>query len=664
MKIQLSNALLRLSRFLLALAASSLFGGSLLAQNPFPEVPTTIVAMGAGKAQFVDHDNDGDLDLFLSGVTGIPTIDSRIYVNNGGSFQSPIILPGLSQNASAWLDYDLDGDLDFVISGKNGSTPETKLYRNDGAGIFTLQTTPFPGVYNGAFAVGDFDNDGDPDIIVAGLDAAVQASLLGFTNNQGTFVPMTSTFAALDAAGVIAGDVDNDGDQDLLICGRDGTNTPRTYLYTNANGNFTQTTPSLPALRFAVGDFGDYDGDGDLDLCISGNEPTIAQFAAIYTNQGGGTFVQNSSPIDSVVGGSIKWADIDNDGDLDLLTSGTDPNGYTTSLYLNTSGVFVNTNAPFVDVAGGAAIFGDYDGDGKLDIFVIGGDIGGNPNSKLYHNEYTLAPVNANPQAPATMTFSAPANGDIRFTWTNGSDLITPAAGLSYELFLSTAPGLHDISSPASNPATGFHKVATFGGLQGNSWTWHGATCGNTYYARVQAIDGAYAGSTLSAEFSFKYPFDTQVTSLDPTLTVVDAANTDSIRWFDCVANAILPNTGASFIADHNGSYAAIMYRFGCVDTTDCKPIFLAAVEAPAMMSASVFPNPAHDRITARLAANAAIESVSVYDMQGRALIVPTLSIVHNEATLDLSALPAGLYVLRTTLSGHDGFATAKFKKD
>ncbi len=660
MKIQFSNALLRNSRLLIALVASLLFGGSLLAQFQLVGTPA-VVGLSSAKAQFIDYDSDGDMDLFTSGSNGVSGLEARIYNNNATNFTLAFTLPG-SLGAFRWFDYDLDGDIDLLTSGYANGNPQTSLYRNDNSTAFTLVPSGLPDLNTSRLSVGDFDNDGDQDVFISGeiINPIVQL----YYNQNGYFGVQPDIFLPLFSSYSLAGDIDNDGDLDLIYGGVDpnGNGQPQSFIYTNTNGHFTVSATSLVGYSNPGAALGDYDHDGDLDLALSGNIPQSA-LGAVYQNSGNGTFTQIPSLLDTLVQGTINWGDVDNDGDLDILQNGSATYG-STQLFLNNAGVFTNANVSFEGVYSGSAVFGDYDGDGKLDIFVIGDDSTSIAVARLYHNVTPTIPSNSSPQAPATMTITSPSDGDVQFSWGNGSDLNTPAAGLSYELFLSTAPGLHDISYPPSNPATGYHKVSAFGAIQGNSWTLHGASCERTYYARVQAIDGAYAGSTLSNGFSFTYPFDTQILNNDPVLTVVDAIHTDSIRWYDCIAQQILPNTGASFVATHIGSYAAIMYRFGCVDTTDCKNVTGIAIDPTRAIAASVFPNPANDRITVRLGANDAIDAVQLYDMQGRLLSVPTIGIVHNEATLDLSALPAGLYVLRTTLSGRDGFATAKFKKD
>jgi hypothetical protein len=668
MKNYHSKAVFKTSTLLLFLMTSVLLGHRLQAQNPFPETPTIVSGMSEGTAQFVDFDQDGDLDLCTVGQIS-PSESVKIYPNVGGSYQTPITLAGLVENSSEWLDYDLDGDLDLLISGSVlFTTPTTILYRNDGGSTFTAVVTALPNLANGSLATGDFDNDGDADVFIAGYDATFQTSAQLFWNENGTFTASSNTFPILSNSFAIAGDTDNDGDLDLLFSGRDAGSNFQTFLFTNASGNFTQSPSVFAGVEFALGDFGDYDADGDLDLALSGRT-SAGQAGMIYTNTGSNTFVQASSAIDSLTSGNCSWGDVDNDGDLDLLVSGEnqDPNSVT-SLYICDSGnwTFANSGTPFEDISYGSSIFGDYDGDGKLDVFVIGTDTNGNGNAKLYHNEVTTVSANANPQVPTGLTITSTVDSILQFTWTAPTDDNTPSLGLSYELIIGTSSGSFDIASPPSNPNNGYHKVASFGGIQGGSWQLKNPACGVTYFAKVQAVDGAYAGSTFSAEISKKYPLDTFVTESQPTLTAVDGGIADSVRWLDQSTGQLVPGaTGASFTSTANGSFAAVLYRFGCVDTSSFHTVInAAAADLQPTVEAVLFPNPAGHQVTVRLQQGLAIRHLSVYDMQGRALALPSLNVRGNEATLQVDGLAPGIYLLKATTSGNRGIATATFVKE
>ena len=128
-----------------------------------------------------DYDQDGDPDIALAG-TGSGGPIAMIYRNDNGAFVNlNTALTGLSNSAIAWGDYDNDGDLDLIMSGTtDGTTGQTKLYRND-AGIFVAVATTLPGIHRGSIQWGDYDNDGLLDLLCLEQLMAPQCSRTSIT---------------------------------------------------------------------------------------------------------------------------------------------------------------------------------------------------------------------------------------------------------------------------------------------------------------------------------------------------------------------------------------------------------------------------------------------------------------------------------------------------
>ena len=175
-----------------------------------------------------DYDNDGRLDILLTGITnlnyGIPGV-AEVWRNTGSGFTNINAgLPGFWFGSSAWGDYDNDGRLDILLSGSTNSDflGVTELWRNTGSG-FTNLSTGLPGNM-GPVVWGDFDNDGRSDIAFVGSDLTSPGTAgiwrntpNGFTNLPGTGLPSTGAFGS-----VAWGDYDNDGRLDLLVTGATG----------------------------------------------------------------------------------------------------------------------------------------------------------------------------------------------------------------------------------------------------------------------------------------------------------------------------------------------------------------------------------------------------------------------------------------------------------
>jgi len=133
-------------------------------------------------------------------------------------------LTGLHWSDVAWGDYDNDGDLDVIITGlDSGNNAATKLYKNEGNDSFTeVSGLPIPGTFIGDVAWGDFDGDGDLDIIIQGYTTASQITTLYENKGNDTFTDTGIVFPALADGSVSFTDFNNDGHLDILVVGFDG----------------------------------------------------------------------------------------------------------------------------------------------------------------------------------------------------------------------------------------------------------------------------------------------------------------------------------------------------------------------------------------------------------------------------------------------------------
>lgn len=238
---------------------------------------------GARKALFVDLDHDGDLDLLLVGNGG-----RTVYRNNlDGTFTEATAAVGLAGSAgavydAAFGDFDGDGRIDVVTTGASG----VALFHNGGAqrfGDVTAASGLVSAGSTGALAVGDYDNDGHLDLFVASRNGGEAA--LWRNKGDGTFTRDVKAAGSLGPLRGVAGlaaqfvDYDNDGRLDLLVVGTPSAPGKRgVFLFHNeGEGRFTDRSALIPATVAAGTAIAvtDVDQDGDEDLLIADTTGTV-----------------------------------------------------------------------------------------------------------------------------------------------------------------------------------------------------------------------------------------------------------------------------------------------------------------------------------------------------------------------------------------------------
>jgi serine/threonine protein kinase len=336
-----------------------------------------------------DVDGDGDLDVLLGNFNS----PSQLLINAGdGTFPTSIELPGGSAYtlSIAAADVDGDGDLDVllgnfgdidVLLGGDGSLSRVLL--NAGDGTFPTSIELPGGAYTNSIAAADVDGDGDLDLLL-GNDGSPSQLLLNA--GGGTFpTSIELPDGSASTFSIVAADVDGDGDLDVLL----GNFFSPSQLLLNAGDGTFPTSIELPggsAFTTSIA-AADVDGDGDLDvllgnyfdpsrtLPISG-DGTFNSPSRVLLNAGDGTFPTSVGlPVDCAFTRSIAAADVDGDGDLDVLLGNNDIIGNIDSpsrVLLNADGGTFPTS---IELPGGSAYTlsiaaADVDGDGDLDVLL------------------------------------------------------------------------------------------------------------------------------------------------------------------------------------------------------------------------------------------------------------------------------------------------------
>jgi enediyne biosynthesis protein E4 len=294
-------------------------------------------------ASFADVDNDGDLDACV--VTWHNQIN-YFYRNQGnGQFDheasNVIGAGGTYSETASWGDYDKDGWVDLYIT-NSGGIKNNKLFKNDGSGDFQLVTS-VPPVAESDFSRSvdwiDYDLDGDQDIFVTNENNSKNS--LYQNDGTGNFTKITG-FTVVESlknsAGSSWGDIDNDGDFDLFVANWENQNNQ--LFFNDGNGVFT------PVMQGEIvndggcsfgSSFADVDNDGDLDLFVC-NAFCTGENNFFYLNQGDGTFVKETSSAPATDQGwtfGCAWGDYDNNGFMDLVLANCKNENQSNALYKN-----------------------------------------------------------------------------------------------------------------------------------------------------------------------------------------------------------------------------------------------------------------------------------------------------------------------------------------
>ena len=330
--------------------------------DQFTIVDTSITGTESGTALWGDYNNDGNLDVLIAGrvrvdydYIGVTEIWER---DSTGAFFKSIILDSLDYPNASWADINNDGFLDIFLSGDKDLSflniePISILLTNDQNGGFFRDDSSIVGITYGGSEFADYDNDGDFDLIITGLELNNGFITLLYDNQNGQFVQNPANLQGVLRSKIAWADIDNDGDFDFVVGGQEGgISATKTKMYRNDSGNFVEVT--LPDSVLAqVGlpsfDWGDYDNDGDVDLLLTGQIGILAtRITSILRNEGNFEFTALNDELVPVRTGDAKWADYDNDGDLDVAICGTDTSNtfgiYITRIYNNN--LNVSNNAP------------------------------------------------------------------------------------------------------------------------------------------------------------------------------------------------------------------------------------------------------------------------------------------------------------------------------
>ncbi|HET6544666.1 MAG TPA: T9SS type A sorting domain-containing protein [Chryseolinea sp.] len=497
----------------------------------------SVTLANPGTSHFYDINGDHRLDLYQHGYSLLESeYETNVLLNNGNktftsttnSFTSDYF--GILET---W-DYDRDNDLDYYVM-KPGVG--TSLIKNNGAGVFN-KDTDFAKCCSNGLVSGDFDKDGDEDLIH--FDQTSNYYTL-FLNKEGSLEANMNI--QVSGGRMQKLDYNGDGWPDLLFVQYNGFNV-KTELYKNLGANesgviqFKVIKDDFPVGEVSV-NTADYDHDGDLDIFFTG-KPCV-----MYNNEGDDTFKENLIPNFSAGTNNTQWVDFDSDGDLDLFMT-----GYFTVDYVD------DVDQPYGYVL-------------KNQLIVSGKGVG-----------------NLAPDAPTNLSSHQDTEG-LHLTWSNQPDDHTAPTALSHDVIIYK-DGKEIMKAPL-NPLTGARLKLQEGraseslivdNLAYGSYTW-----------KVQALDQTFMGSPLSAQADFIFLpqapgiKDTVVYKCDRQVTLT--AEGANIEWY---TDGELTNKVASGVYSPQTSQKVYVTQTIAGMRGVARPVQITILDRPPMPVATLNP--------------------------------------------------------------------------
>ncbi|MBW6516307.1 MAG: VCBS repeat-containing protein [Candidatus Cloacimonetes bacterium] len=384
---------------------------------------------------------------------------------------------------AVWSDFNNNGLLDILLTGYTygeGSLnfPYTEIFRNNGDGTFSNMEAGLFDLGVSKAVAGDLNNNGWNDIAIFGYTGLGGSSYFKVYMNNGdeTFTEMISGIPDLYLGDLVLGDFNKNGLLDILVAGQmqDGQGITRIYL-NNGDFTFIDLGVDIIGVTHSAVACGDLNNNGWLDIVISGRIGSFNYVAYIYMNNGDGTFTESTQPLIGLRYSSISLGDYNNDGYLDILMNGSDNSEekYTLIYKNNGDGTFININADIVGTRQGYVAWGDFNNNGLLD-FVVSGEIDNAWTTRLFLQTGTDTFTNSNltfVDARRSTVVPADYNNDGKLDFL----LIGWAASQNY-LAIIYENMIPTVNTPASAP-TGLFTTLTDDGVQFN---WQQATGGTT----------------------------------------------------------------------------------------------------------------------------------------------------------------------------------------
>ncbi|NPA68165.1 MAG: VCBS repeat-containing protein, partial [Chlorobi bacterium] len=473
-----------------------------------------------------DYDKNNYQDLILSGTAGADSAVTDIYQNSEKEFvRADINLPVLKNGSDEWIDFNNDGYLDILLTGKNNlDVPTSLIYQNGGNGVFINSNINIEGVYESSVDWADYNNDGYPDLLIAGKNLQDKniTKLYKNTGNNN----FSETFTSFPGASEVKWtDVNKDRKTDILLVVDDDI-----LLYKNLGNDefeFVRRINYVSGNDIYGMKIWDVNNDGLPDV-LTNNE--------IITNTGDYHFLTHEiSPVLSKPDGY----DYINSG-LPKLVFKTD----TVNLEPVTTFYTAGSNKIALDfvlpqMKDKNFLISDWDNDRILDFILSGKDDNGNPYTQLFKN--SLPEPDNIPSIPTGLNFSC-IEDIVYISWNKATDTETPQNSLTYNCYMYEIGG-DTIWHSLSNQGAGINNGKRYIPKEGNagldtSWFITGLDVTKKYAWSVQTVDYTFEGSPFAPEDTFRLapaftlqPENKTICQNSDVIIRVITTGADSYQW-------------------------------------------------------------------------------------------------------------------------------------
>jgi hypothetical protein len=460
---------------------------------------------GDGIVDIIRNTFDSKNNIWMQPITGNLTswinvgeglFKSKIRIidmNNDG--QSEILVLGMSTNT-------ISGLPKLWIYEYDKSTNPPSFKKTDAS----AQIAPLA---NASFDLGDIDKDQDIDLIITGFSASDGLKCIIYENitelaGSFTLKATDNNLVAIKDGTTDFIDFDGDGDLDAVFTGT-SVNSDIFEIYINKLNEGITTWPRLSSglvpMRQSKIDLGDFNGDGYSDLLYSGitgggagNVTKLSEF-----NPSTGGYVDSAFDVSDIQNAEVEFGDLDGDNDLDFVIVGKNKN-YNLNDPNNINGI----SSPFI-----FRTYINVRNDSAEVLASTTGKK--SSTNKTFGPQSATYTINEKPSVPAltstSVTFlnnvsSKAGTYPIELSWLAASDDHTPSEGLTYAVKIGTTAGSENIMSANAN-VTGIRKVSEKGNVEHNK-KWRLSLPVGVYYWSVQAIDASYSGSEFSVSNKFE----------------------------------------------------------------------------------------------------------------------------------------------------------------